>query len=291
MTNEADFTKKIESIESRLHDLEQMEVATVGEKVANVALVRGYILSLMGIRGFWPFGAIHKHGTVASGFTVHDATGSGLPLYAPIGGEPIVYHNPGRGWMPYFDFNGTDEYLYTPSHINWHLSGTEPWIEAANKGFTIGCWAYLDVALGSALSYGFISKFNNATTERGYYLLATETSGPDLLRCLVYQNSSTLNNFLSSLELTAVGWNFIVMRFDPSTEIKLWVNGVSEIYTTSIVSSVQEVVAPLTFGARSDQQDFLNGKIAMPFIVGAALEDAIIDDIFNISKVVIGVLP
>ena len=268
--------------------MEQMELTSVSEKSANLGLVRSYVLSLMGLRGFWPFGAIHKHGTVASGFTVHDASGSGLPLYAPIGGEPIVYHNPGRGWLPYFDFNGTDQYLYTPSHINWHLSGTEPWIEPANKGLTIGCWTFLDVAISSGLSAGIISKFNSPTTERAYYLLATETSGPDLLRCLIYQNSTTSNNFVTSMEMVVNDWNFTVMRWDPSTEIKLWLNADSEILTTSVISSIQEVVAPLTFGARSDQLNFLNGKIAMPFIIGAALEDEIIDDIFNISKVVIG---
>ena len=289
MTNEADLTRKIELLESRLYDLEQMELTSVGEKVSNLGIVRSYVLSLMGLRGFWPFGAIHKHGTVDSGFTVPDASGSGLSLYAPIGGEPTVFHWDGSGFLTYFDFNGTTDYLYSPSHINHHLSGTEGWIETANRGLTIGCWIHPDVALGSGLSYGIISKFNTAGDERAYYLLATETSGPDLLRCLVYQSSGTSNNFLSSLEMTVSQWNFVVMRWDPSTEIKLWLNGDSEILTSSIVSSVQEVIAPLTFAARSDQEDFLNGKMAMPFVIGAALEDDIITSIYNISRAVIGV--
>ena len=287
MTNEAGLARKIELLESRIYDLEQMELSSIGEKVMNLGLVRSYVLSLMGLRGFWPFGAIHKHGTLASGFTVPDASGSGLPLYAPIGGEPIVYHNETRGWMPYFDFNGTDEYLYSPSHINHHVSGTEPWIEAANKGFTMGCWVFPDVALGAASSFGIMGKYGGTTTSRSYYLLITEDSGPDNLRCLI-QNSGGSTNFASSLALTVNEWNFVVMRFWPGVELKLWLNDDSESLFTGIRADCQEVTSNFAVGARGDGADFLNGKIAMPFLIGALLESAIIEEIFNISKVVIG---
>jgi hypothetical protein len=233
--------------------------------------------TLLGLRGFWPM-------TVANITPVYQDYGE-FDLDLSVTGEGndplLALHD----LAPYVVFDVEESHnLFRADEAALDIVGTEGFIHDTYKGLTIGLWCWFTDATNLE---GLMSKWS-ASLQQSYrlYKLANDK--------LQFDISSTGANTFSVTSTNAVAageWLYVVGRYDPSTELAIFVGDdnvlTKDTNVTSIPASVWSGTANLTFGL-TNASDYHGGRQSFDFLCCAALPDYLITQLYLHSKAMYG---
>lgn len=234
-------------------------------------------LALPGLRGFWPMSAFDSAGTSI------DESGNVNHL--------IYNGNPQFGYanlVPYCDYDGVGDYhsiTDAASGNDFDILGTESYVIAAQRGLTVGGWFNPDsVAVANA---GLISKAAGGVIATSAYFLYLGGVGntPAFSVCL----GGAQFPIGSSITVVAGIPSFIVGRYTPSTEVSIWMNGVSTTLVAGIPASINNSAGDLMIGRLGGWNVDYSGKVSCCFVCAAALSDAQIGALFQQTRAAFGV--
>lgn len=225
--------------------------------------------ALPGIRGIWPSSAVGASGQM------QDISGNGLHLT----NNNVTRFGSVDNLAPFTVYNGTNQYFNRASEAAFQITGTEAYI--LNPGLTMGGWFYFNET--ASAPEAMVYKVNN--TDRNYYM-QRRTAGN--IQFAVYNsNLATTVNSLDVLDEDT--WYFVAGRFDPSTELKVWVNGNTVINTTSIPASIDTDAADFTIGASGVPGLYMNGRTSLSFLCASMLSDAHINAFYQMTAPLFGI--
>lgn len=242
--------------------------------------------SLPALRGFWIGGQYES----ASG--VHELVDiSGCGQHLTDTHDPTVAH--GSTGITYVYFDGINDWYSAPDSAHWDITGTEAATLSTDRGLTIGAWVYFSNA-HSADNYETIlakeQKFDHNQTS---YCLQRPDNGKANFHL---SSDGTWGNMVaveSTATLAPSAWAFVVGRFDPSTQIDIFVNGELDTNTTSIPAAIFDSTALLMMAARdhagSPGQSLMDGNISMAFICAAYINDYSLLRLYELSRIAFGV--
>jgi len=241
------------------------------EPQKSLAYTMSLIMALPGLRGFWPMSAVDSSGNA------FDQSGNGRTL--TYNGNPTYNY---AGLVPYIDLDGTGDYLSRATEAGLDILGTESYI--ANPGLTMGGWFQITSLPGSTFP-AFMGKVSGAS-QRSYWLPYNSTTGEVLF---VITNDGSTSVQVSGGNLSVGTWYFIAGRFEPSTELAIWINGTQSTNTTSIPASIFNSSSALEIGRNASSSAVVDGRASMCFLCASYLSDTIVSDIYQQSRVMFGV--
>lgn len=224
---------------------------------------------LLGLRGFWPMS-----GGVGGG--ANDFSGNGLTL--TNNNTATFVYRAGSVACPAIRLNGSTQYLSHADHGYLDITGSESYIFSTQRGLTVGAWVSFD---NTASGIEQIVGKRLATTEYSYMLrrLGTGTASFGI-------SSSGTNTFGATTTGVAddSGFFFFCGRFRPSTDVKVWLNTETDTNTTSIPASIYSGSAGFGIGATTVPSQHLDGDIALVFLCAAALQDQVIEHLYESTR-------
>ncbi len=233
---------------------------------------------LPGLRGFWPMSANNE-----SGFAI-DQSGAGR--YLTYNGNPVYSW---QGLAPNIQFDGAGDYLSRGDEAGLDITGAETFFPAALNGLTLGGWFYF-FNLATGANQGMIGKYNdNGVGERSYMIYLEDAS--NTLRFIVSADGGAVVQ-VSSAAVSAGNWYFVAGRFDPSTELAIFLNGVKVVNGVGVPASLYSGAADFNIGAYSNgASGLMAGAASLCFLCAAALPDVIINSLFYQTCSLFGVTP
>lgn len=217
-------------------------------------------LALPSLRGFWPMSS-HTQG---AGDLVYDLSGQGRNLTRNGPEMRNVYNN----LVPYADFNGTSDNLSRADEAGLDIT----------DALTLWAWVYFDSITGSR---PIMSKWGTTAATRSY-LLSTASG---VTRVGLSTGAAVTTYDGASVTLNA--WNFVAAVYTPSTSVVIGVNGV---WTTNVTAVAALGNSTSTFRIGNDNDsNFLDGRAAACGLNNFAMPQALLDYLFNRSRVLFGV--
>lgn len=230
------------------------------------------ILSLPGLRGFWPMSSVDANGLAI------DLSGHGGNL-SPNGAPIYNLYNDN---VAHATLDGIADSLSHADDPLYDITGTETFIAPAIQGLTAGCWIR-HAALGSTKVY--MGKY--LSPPDASWLIAKD--GSDAFRFSIV-NASDLETVLSTENATIGPWKFIVGRFEPGIAISIFANDADiiqpalvKVTQPTLKTSINDSATLMHVGATDGGARF-EGDITQCFLYTAALPDSVIDLLFQASK-------
>jgi hypothetical protein len=258
--------------------VDKAEWAALAERAlmtADQAGLLAYLQCLPGLVGLWPMSSVQPSTGLA-----YDLSGQGRNLAS--NGNPL-YNFLANG-TPYLDLDGTGDYLSRADEADLDIVGTEACFAAAARGLTLGIWWRPDT---QDANYETIAgKVDNG--QRAYWIDQNISADPKL-RGVVSIDGTAQTIVTSTGALTIGAWSFCVMRFTPSTELAVFLNGVKTVNTTSIPATIFVSTAAFEIGASYGAANFADAGVSLCFLCANALPDAVIDGIFKRGRGLFGV--
>lgn len=220
---------------------------------------------LPGLRGLWPMSSFNENGNA------YDLSGQGRILT----NNNVVYTN--TSLTPRAAFvAGSTSYLTRADEAGLDIIGTEAYVTAALQGLTLGGWFF---PAANVTNEGLMSKFYATGNQRSYLLRKTAAN-------TCYFAVSVDGTALTVVNVTSIvidQWQFIVGRFDPSTELATFVNSVKAVNTTAIPATIFNSTEAFDIG-RYDRTNYFTGSVFMGFLCATALPDAMIQSLYQLTR-------
>ena len=234
-------------------------------------------LLLPGLRGFWPMSSISNAGNA------YDLSGQGRTL--TYTGNPLYNV---VGLAPYIDLDGAGDYLTRADEADLDITGAATVLATDLRGLTMGGWFWID-SLAPGADDAFIGKWNTVGDQRSYLLNFTDASNSVSFSVSSLGTAVTVVT-VTSAAITAAAWHFMVGRFDPSTEINVWVDNVEVVNAVGTPASIYSGTANLNIGAHSNgATGLLDGRASLCFLCAAFLPDAHIKQLWEQTRALYGV--
>lgn len=247
-----EIARKVTELESRLRKIEARAYPlTLGDLI-------GSYLALPELRAFWPFSSSAENGDLAdlSGQT-RTMSNNGSAVRATI-----------NGFVAYGEFDGADDYYNRADEAGLDIT----------EDLTVGCWVWLDDT--SVVDF-IIAKGDNSTAAGSSFALYSLNG---VLQWDVFDGATPYQLGGEALEQGA--WQFVVGRFNPSTELASFIN-ISKTTDATAPATINNVATGLHLGANAGT-DLLTGRMSMAFVCASALEDEVIESLFLMGKVFFG---
>jgi hypothetical protein len=184
------------------------------------------------------------------------------------------------GLIPYATVFGSDGYLRIGILQIYAITGTEPHIEPAYRGLTLGIWVqFSETGKGEAL-IGKADAVNYA-----YYLEKTQDES---VRVVV--TDGLVNYGVESANtVDASQWHLVIGRWTPSTEASVFLNGVKTVETANVPATLLDSVAHPYVGYETPTSNNTSAKrVSMAFICTMSLSDTICQNIWHQSRAMFG---
>lgn len=225
--------------------------------IADQGIHSAYTL-LPGLKGFWPMTAFMWSGDVL------DISGNGHPLMA--NGDPVFFGNPG-----YASFDGSDDAFSHADAPGLDISAAETYIDASMRGLTMGCWSRVPDAAQTAS----MSKWAE-TSQQAYKMGFTNFH---------ISQSGSASNFVyfSSQPYDVDAWHFFVGRFDRQAgALDMWCSEERAETVATSYTSIFNSTEP--FRIARQQTNYSECDMALAFLCCSALSDAVINNLFQVSR-------
>lgn len=226
-------------------------------------------MALPGLRGFWPLGTFDSNGDA------YDQSGHGHTL--TYNGNP-TYNT--YDLAPYIDLDGTGDYLERADEADLDILGTEAYV--AIPGITFGAWAWFDNA--AAAVEMILSKSDGVAAANIAYNILRTAAGV----AQVEISSGAAIETQAGAAVAASGWYQVVGRWDPSTDLSVFVNGVESAAGASAIAAIQNNAANFQAGGRDNgaggSTSNMDGRISMAFLCAAHLPDATLFSLYEQTR-------
>jgi hypothetical protein len=251
----------------------EVERLKAGENPYPAVLAR--FLALPGLVGFWPMSSVQRSTGNAYDLSVQGRTltRNGNPVYN-------IYNDR----APYLEFDGTGDYLSRADETDLDVLGTETISGSAVRGLTLGGWFY-PLAIPGSIQRIF-SKGTTTGNDRAYSLYIGTTG---TITFYLTQDGAAAYSSASTGQQRLNEWVFVVGRWKPSTEVKIWNNDTTAVSTTSIIPSLFNAAAGLAIGGQADGTALWIGRAALCFLCANAVSDGLIRLLYQHSRVLFGV--
>jgi len=250
--------------------LEILELGNIGKAINGLALAardyRSLSYKLPGLREFWePF-------TTEAGELFGLLGGISLRL------SPINTPTFGLDGFPCYSLNGTTQYFTKTDSPFLRVSGTESYIAAAQRGFTVGAW--VKVVDNSAVQ--MIAEKSSASDFEFHLVLTGQGDGTLTTQFTVgYPGPQPV----VGASIQQGQWSFICGRFTPSLAVEIYVNGAWSSFTTAVHSSIAAGTGNFSFGAaHAAASYFLQGEIGPLFMCATSLTNATIETLYQAGR-------
>lgn len=263
------MTGSIQQVNKELYDLLATEFVIAREQTQGWMNAVSLILNLPGLRGFWP-------GTILDGSgNCQDLGPNGLHLTRV--NTVYGYEN----LLPYMEFAGAEEMTRT-DEAAFDILGSEAYIAPALRGLTMGCWINAD-SIAGGVPWHYMTKYGSATTNRPYTLLIED----DDVSFAVTTSGSSEKSASILGEVAASSWFYTAGRFDPGSEVKVWLNESTATNVATIPIGLVNGTADFRLG-RMEAGDFFEGKMALPWLSTMLLPDYMVDMVYQQTKSLFG---
>ena len=233
--------------------------------------------TIPGLVGFWPMSSVQR-----STGNAFDLSGQGRTL--TYNGAPT--YNIEQDFTPYINFGATADSLSRPDETDLDIIGTETIYDSSVRGLTMGGWFRGD-RFESALFELPMGKVSNVAGQFSYFII--KDTALDLL-FRISTDGTALVSVTSSISLLNNTWYFIVGRFIPSTELAIFVSTTKNTFTTAIPATIFNSAANFSIGRITGVTGAdMRGRASLCFLSANALSDALINGLFQQSRVLFGV--
>ena len=218
-------------------------------------------------------------GGLGSGGEWRDASNNGMDL-AYNGNPTMGYTDQGA---PRWAYDGAGDCHSHADDAHFDITGTETTVAAARNGLTLGCWA----AFSNAATATEVIMEKYGTANNKSYRFYRSSTG--IFTGQISTNGTT--DFTNAFGGVTVGtsWNFLSMRFTPSTELKLWINDGTDILAAAVPASIFSGTSQFTIAANAGTSMLMTGRVAFPFVCACTLSDALIGQLYQSSRGLFGV--
>ncbi len=224
--------------------------------------------------GVWPMSSVQR-----STGQVYDVSGQARHL--TYNGNPVFDFLPNG--VPFIQLDGTGDYLSRSDETDLDVLGTESLIALTRRGLTTIDWVWFD-ALGS-LEY-FMSK-SGGVGQYAYWLRKNPTDNIQFQISVDGTNVTTIGGVGS---YSNGAWHCVAGVFYPGVEMHLMVDGNWYSNTTSIPASIFNSNADFVLGGISGGSGLLTGRKGLSSLHFAALNDEIVERIFQWERALFGVM-
>ena len=249
-----------------------LATAVMDREISTWATAVSAGMNLPFLRGFWPFSSMG--GGAGNTDMLADVSGNGLHLTRNSG---ATFGQFSGTYAPVVLFDGVTGRFTHTDDAAFDISGTESYVAAAHQGLTFGCWVQPISAAGS--NEYVIGKWGS-----GYLLFI---NGAGNFRFVVNDGSS--DTTIGSTAYTQDEWHFLCGRLDPSTEMKMWINEVTEDLTASVPASVNNSGANFGIGAGGSGANPFNGRVSLAFLCAGRVPDIHIDAFYRLTAPLFGI--
>jgi hypothetical protein len=237
----------------------------------NLAHSISFMQAIPGLVGFWPHGD-------------RDIGGHGLHL---VGVSTIITHALDNNVVPYvqYDRSGSAE-LWHGDNANLSITGTESYVLSGYKGMTMGGW--WQVSQAPTVQENLMSKWNVSPNKS--WLLYKSATAAAISVALSSDGSTNTNNWNSSIAPPEDEWFYCVMRWVPSTEIKVYYglatdnDLTTDSTTSSITASIHDASSRFQLGSVDSATDYLDGRSSMSFLIRGKVPDLHIETFFDLTS-------
>lgn len=266
-----DLIRQVNSLQQQVDGLIKPEISP--------SILERY-LELPGIRGFWSAAGLGPVAELATNNALIDSIGGNhmTPTATPL----LAYEN----LIPYHNFNGSTQYYsITDANSNnaFDIRGNEGYVSGAFQGLSLGCWVRFDnAASGNEIC---ISKQGGAGTRA--YALFRRADGT--VRFQVSTDGTALVTVTSVDTVPALTWTFLAGTFEPSTELKVWIDSTSWSNVAGVPATIFNTATALTFAALGNNTLHLDGRMNKHFLTATLLSDSIMSALFERARIDYGI--
>jgi len=187
---------------------------------------------------------------------------------------------------PYTEFDGVNQYLSRADGGagNWaDILGTEAYVPAAQRGLTFGGWFQFD----RLTNFEFlIGKSTGVAAASSYWLaFRGDLAGDPFVFSISNGVANTAVQITFSDAPTTGRWYYVVGRYDPGTEIKVFVGSGQPLETNTNVAAIpaalNDSATAFTIGSFGGGANYLDGKASCCYLCAGLLSDAWIECIYS----------
>jgi len=188
-----------------------------------------------------------------------------------------------ENFLPYASFNGTTGYLERADEAGLDILGNESHVEPPIRGLTLGAVVYFENA---ASDYEVVlAKGAGAVGDTAYWL-DRDDSGYGRF---VVGDGAAFQGPSSTVAVGAQTWVSFIGRFDPSTELALWVDDVKYTDTVGVPATLTNVAEALNIGSYDGGSGyFMDGRVALAWLCAANVSDAVLMKYYGRLKPFLG---
>lgn len=260
-----DLVRRITKLENRLDKMVLPEIGRPGLQAWS-RLISTH-LEIPGLRFFAPMSVIG-----ASGQARDLALGNDL---ANTANAQFTYDT----LAPNCLYNGSTQYHSVADNAAHDILGNEAYIGSGVRGLTMGMWVKPASLPGAATRM-----FSKGTTTGNARAYALCQNASNQFSFVISSDGTVQFSVADTAAFVAGAWYFVVARFDPSTEIKLWTKSLSidrtNTNTTSIPATLNNSATGLAIGAQADGTQFSNIRASMCWLSVEMLDDDLVDDLY-----------
>lgn len=217
--------------------------------------------------------------SVAEAGAAYDLTGQGRTLTRNTG-MSYTYQN--NGLIPYATFAGATGYLYRADESGLDILGTESYYAAIVRGLTMGGWFWVDTF--DATSTPYMGKWQNANQQS--YLLNNLGAASYSFR--VTTDGSTQVAVTSTVTRATGEWIFLIGRFDPSTELAIFVNNQKDTNVAGVPASIFNGNSNFEVGRENVNGTYLDGRACHCFLSSQMIEDSTLTTLWHQTRALFG---
>lgn len=239
-----------------------------------LAELYGVFQGLPGLRGLWYPGTVDDTGAL------YDVSGQGRKL--TYTGNPTL--NILNGFIPFWDYDGTGDYHTRASEAALNITGAETTIAAAVRGMTFCIWmnptSFTNLVTG---------KYATAGNQRSWLLFSPAANTLGFIVDSLGTGAAGLQQANTPGTMVAGVWHFIVVRWKPSTEMAIFVDGVKYSITASIPATMFAGTSSFDIATDGGHATHANIRVALAALCATQLSDAQIDTMFQRTRRAFGV--
>jgi len=256
-------------------------------KLSPVAATIGTIQQFPMLRGFWPTSGQSWDGSTLR-YSDYSANGFHMLASGTVNSQSSL-EEAYEHYVPHVHMNGfSNSYLYYPDNSQFDILGNESFVASAQRGLTWGLWWHSDIIPIAGM--GLFGKYWTSASNRSFllYLNAASPYPPVGLVSGTGITNLQVAPVAGTGDLTVDRWSLTVIRFDPSTSLKMFHNGHWSSNTTSIPATIFNGIARLEVGSYNNGASRFDGGVSMPFICASAVHEKMIENLWEISREMFG---
>jgi len=207
---------------------------------------------------------------------------NGYHLITAGSGSPNITYD---RLAPVMDFvRANTNYLYHPDCSHFDVIGNESHV--TYSGLTFGGWFNFD-SFAATASEGLISKWYETGNQRAYRIYRSTNTGA--ISVQVSGDGAAVDTTTiagATYGIANDNWYFIVGRFRPGKELKLWVNTTIASYTATSIpaaATIYNSTEPFEIG-RTNRANYFDGQAALCFVAASIVPDYLIWSLWQHSR-------